>query len=340
MNTTTFLPSIPEYQHLIDTIRQQILYSKTQAIRTVNTELISLYYEIWKHIATKQQETNWWDKMIDQIEKDLKSSFPTMSGFSRSNLFYMKNMFLFCQEFQIVPQLVGQIPRGHIRLILDKIKNKDEAIFYLNKSIENAWSRSILDHQISNQLFQRSPNISNNFSLTVENEDITPIQESFKERYVLDFLDLSEQAKEKELEGALIQDITKFLIELWKGFAFVGKQYKLNVWKQEFYVDLLFYHYILKRFIVIELKTTEFKPEHIGQLGFYMTAVDKQLKTDKDKWTIGLIICKTKDSTVVEYALNNSNQPMGVAEYRFKQLPEEFSQYLPDSEAFQNLFIS
>lgn len=329
--TDTFLTS-PEYHHFIDTIKQQILQARYSAIRTVNIHLISLYYEIWKHITLKQQETQRGDKLITQVEKDLRLAFPDTKGFSRSNLFYMKKMYLFFGQEQIVPQSVGLIPRGHIRLLLDKVNNRSEAEFYITKTMENGRSRAILDHQIDSQLFQRSPNITNNFALTVENTDITPLQDSFKDRYVLDFLDLSEQAKEKDLEEALIKNITQFLIELWKGFAFVWKQYKLTVGNKEFYIDLLFYHYILKRFIVIELKTTEFKPEHIGQLGFYMTAVDQQVKIDEDNATIGLIICKTKDKTVVEYALNTSNQPMGVAEYVFSQLPAEFAKYLPDSD--------
>jgi hypothetical protein len=150
---------------------------------------------------------------------------------------------------------------------------------------------------------------------------------------------LSEQVKEKDFEEALTHNITQFLIELGKGFAFVGKQYKLTVGSQDFYIDLLFYHYILKRFIVIELKASEFKPEHIGQLGFYMTAIDKQVKTKEDKETIGLIICKTKDSTVVEYALNTSNQPMGVAEYVFSQLPKELTEYLPNIDELSRAIL-
>ena len=211
---TTSFPITPEYHHFIETLKQQILHARHSAIKTVNIQLISLYYEIGKHITNKQQETNRGDKLIDQIEHDLKLSFPEMKGFSRSNLFYMKKFFLFFGQEPIVPPSVGLIPRTHIRIILDTIKDRQEAEFYIAKTIENGRTKIILRHQIDNQLFQRSPNVTNNFALTVENADLTPLQESFKERYVLDFLDLSEQVKEKDLEEALIQNITQFLIEL------------------------------------------------------------------------------------------------------------------------------
>ena len=210
---TTFLAT-PEYQHFIETLKQQISHAKHFAVRTVNSQLISLYYEIGKHIVLKQQETNRGDKLIEQVEKDLKYSFPEMKGFSRTNLFYMKKFYLFFGQEQIVPPMVGLIPRTHVRIILDKVKDREEANFYISKTVENGWSKIILSHQIDSQLFSRSPNITNNFALTVENADFAPLQESFKERYVLDFLDLSEQAKEKDLEEALVQSITQFLMEL------------------------------------------------------------------------------------------------------------------------------
>jgi predicted nuclease of restriction endonuclease-like (RecB) superfamily len=180
-------------------------------------------------IVTKQEETKRGDKLIEQVEKDLKLAFPDTKGFSRSNLFYMKKMYLFFDRNPIVQPLVGLIPRTHLTLILNKVKKRQEAEFYISKTIENGRSKVILDHQIDSQLYQRSPNLSNNFAVTLSTENFPPLQEHFKERYILDFLDLSTQAQEKELEEALTQHITQFLIELGKGFAFVGKQYKLEV---------------------------------------------------------------------------------------------------------------
>ena len=185
-------------------------------------------------------------------------------------------------------------------------------------------------------MFARQGKLQSNFENTVSSNELTLVQESFKESYIFDFLNLSQKAKEKDLEKALIERIYHLLLEFGRGFAFVGKQYKIVVGDDEFFIDLLFYNYILKRFVVIELKITDFKPEYIGQIGFYMTAVDKQIKTETDKETIGLIICKSKNKTVVEYALANSDRPTGVAEYKLTQLPAEIAEVLPDEEAMLN----
>ncbi len=319
-----------DYHIFISQIKQSIQQARNKAIRTVNSELINLYYSIGKQIVEKQKTSHWGEDLIGQIEIDLRQSFPDIKGFSRSNLFYMKKLFLFFEEQQIVPQAVGQIPWGHIRLILDKIKERKEAEFYIQKTIENSWSRIILEHQIALKIYQRQGKVMSNFDTTIDKKDSVLIKESFKESYILDFLELKENAKEHDLEQALIQNITHFILELGKGFAFVGKQYKLTVEEQEFFIDLLFYNYILKRFIVIELKTTEFKPEYIGQIGFYITIIDRHIKESSDKATIGLIICKSKNNTVVEYALANSKIPTGVAEYKLlSELPEEVQSYLP-----------
>jgi predicted nuclease of restriction endonuclease-like (RecB) superfamily len=236
-------------------------------------------------------------------------------------------------QTEIVPRGVAQIPWRSIRLILDKIKRLDEANFYIQKTIEHSWSRAVLSHQIALKLYTRQGKMLSNFEITVPRQDVDLLKSSFKDSYVLDFLGLTEDAKEKDLETALINNISKFILELGKGFAFIGKEYKLTVGGQEFFVDLLFYNYILRRFVVVELKTTDFKPEYSGQIEFYMTAIDRDIKTEGDKSTIGLIICKSKNNTVVEYALSSSLQPTGVAEYKlFSELPEEFKRYLPSEE--------
>jgi predicted nuclease of restriction endonuclease-like (RecB) superfamily len=327
-----------DYRVFINQIKQSIQQTRNRVIRSVNSELINLYYYIGRQIAKKQKNSNWGDDLVGQIEFDLKTSFPDLSGFSRTNLFYMKNFFKFFGEQEIVPQLVGQIPWGHIRLILDKIKDIKEAEFYIQKTIENSWSRVILDHQILLKLYQRQGNVLNNFDVTIDSQDTTLIKESFKESYILDFLELGNDAKERDLEQALTQNITHFILELGKGFAFVGKQYKLTVGGQEFFIDMLFYNYILKRFVIIELKTTEFKPEYAGQIGFYITAINKDVKKDADNETIGLLICRSKNDTVVEYALTNSANPTGVAEYKLlSDLPEEIQKYLPTEKELKYL---
>jgi len=357
--STDFLTT-SEYQDFITQLKRNIQQARNTAIRKVNAELIGLYFNIGKQIVAKQKESKWGDGLIGQIEKDIKLAFPDIKGFSRRNLMYMKNFYLFFGEGEIVqravgqiakpveivqraaaqflletkvPQAVAQIPWGHIRIILDEIKNLDEAEFYIRKTIEHSWSRAILNHQISLRLYERQGKILSNFDNTVQTQDLSLLKQSFKDSYILDFLELTEDAKERDLEIALVNNISRFILELGKGFAFVGKQYKLTIGGQEFFIDLLFYNYILRRFIVVELKTTEFRPEYVGQISFYLTTIDRDIKQEEDGGTIGLIICKNKNNTVVEYALGSSTQPTGVAEYKlFSELPEDMRRYLPSEE--------
>lgn len=327
-----------EYNNFLEKIKSDIKKSRNKAIISVNTELINLYFSIWKDIFEKQKNSNWWDDLIWQIEKDIKKDLPEIKWFSRRNINYMRSFYIFIWENKTMQQLVAQIPWGHICLILTKIKDKKEAFFYINKTVENSWSRTILDHQISLNLYNRQWKLQSNFEKTLPEKENKILQENFKKDYVLDFLNIWEEIKERDLEKGLIKNISDFLMEMWTGFAFVGKQYKIQVWEKEFFIDLLFYNYILKRFVIIELKITEFKPEHVWQLWFYMTAVDKNIKTESDKETIWLIICKTKDEMVVEYALNNVNKPTWIAEYKFSsELPNEIKNSLPNEEEIKNL---
>jgi len=318
-----------EYQNLIKSIKQNILRSRHRAFTKVNTELIALYYNIGKNIVLKQKSSNWGDDLIGQIEKDLKEEFSDLNGFSRRNINYMRSFYLFFQDEQFVQQVVAQIPWGHIILLLTKIKNLEEAIFYINESIQNSWSRVILEHQIELNLYVRNGKLLSNFSQTVKNEQLELVESCFKENYIFDFLALSEKVKEANLENALVENITHFLMELGKGFAFIGRQKKIVVGEKEFFIDLLFYNFILKRFIVIEIKTVEFEPEHFGQISFYVTAIDKDIRRADDNETIGLLICKSKDRTVVEYALSNNKKPLGVAEYQSKKIIDDLGKFLP-----------
>ena len=306
-----------EYRDFIHQIKEGIKHAKNIAVLKVNTELVNLYYNIGRQIVEKQKVSKWGDDLIGQIEVDLKLAFPEMGGFSRRNLNYMRRLYIFVSPSSKVQQLVAQIPWGHVTVILAQIKGINEAEFYIKNTIENSWSRSILDHQIDLNLYSRQGKIINNFDDTVPKQDVSILKESFKESYILDFLDIKKDVKERELEKLLTDNILKFILELGKGFAFVGKQFKLEVGGQEFFIDLLFYNYILNRFIVIELKNTDFKPEYVGQISFYLTAINKTIKTKTDKESIGLIICKGKNNkTVLEYSLENVKKPIGVAEYK------------------------
>lgn len=326
-----------EYKDFILDLKKRIISSRNKAIIKVNSELIKLYFEIGEKIVLKQKESNWGDNIIGEIEKDLKREFPNLKGFSRTNLFYMKKFYLFFESSQKLPQLVGQMPWGHTRLILDKIKNKEEAIFYIQETISNNWSRVILEHQIELNLYQRKGKLLNNFDKTINEDELNLVNNSFKENYILDFLCLEEDYNERELENSLINDISNFLIELGKGFAFIGIQKKILVGGEEFFIDLLFYNYILKRFIVIEIKTTKFKPEHLGQINFYINTVNKDFKTKQDKETIGLLICKSKNQMVVEYALQNNKQPLGIAQYHLNELPLDIKGLMPSKDELEEV---
>jgi len=326
-----------EYISFISEIKNKIKQAQIKAAIKVNEELLRLYWDIAKMIVEKQKVSKWGDAIIEKISNDLKREFPNMKGFSRTNLLYMKKWYLFWSN---VPQLVDEIfkiPWGHNREIITKCKNIDEALFYVRKTIQNGYSRSVLIHQIESSLYDRSKKAINNFDNNLPSIQSDLAKEITKDPYCFDFLSLSEKYNEKELEDALMDNLTKFLLELGSGFAFVGRQYRLEVAGEEFFIDLLFYHIKLKCYVVIELKTTKFKPEFAGKLNFYITAVDKELKDKNDNPTIGILICKSKNNTVVEYTLNSVNSPIGVSEYKlFKELPNELKNALPSIEEIEN----
>jgi predicted nuclease of restriction endonuclease-like (RecB) superfamily len=234
---------------------------------------------------------------------------------------------------QIVQQAVGQLPWGHNLALLDKLSTQEARIWYAKKTIENNWSRNVLVMQIESKLIERQGKAVTNFELRLPKPQSDLAIESLKDPYRFDFLGLTEEAQEREVEGALVKQVTEFLLELGAGFAYVGKQVHIEVGGDDFFIDLLFYHLKLRCYIVIELKTGDFKPEHLGQLGFYLTAVDKQIKNDHDSATIGLLLCKNKNKIVAEYALSDKTQPMGIAEFKLlESLPVSLQTQLPSIE--------
>ena len=327
-----------EYQDFITSIKQNIQDTRIKTIRSVNSELINLYLNLGKQISEKQKQAKWGDDLIAQIEIDLRLEYPEMTGLSRRNLFYMKKIYEFMDSNNLVQQPVALIPWGHNIVLIDKIKDPKEFQFYVQKTIQNSWSRAVLINAISLGLHQRQGNIVNNFETTIEPHQIEMVSETFKDPYIFEFLDLGDNYKERELENALVDNLSKLLLELGQGFAFVGRQYKLTVSEREFFVDLLFYHTILKRYVIIELKTTEFKPEYAGQLNFYITAIDEQVKQNDDNSTIGIIICQDKDNLIVEYSLKGQSQPIGVAGYQLtSELPKELEGKLPTANQLKRL---
>lgn len=337
--------SSPEYKTWIFELKQKIQQSQIKAAIKVNSALIEMYWELGKEISERNFENTYGSGFFKQLSNDLKKEFPEIKGFSETNLKFFKRFYLFYRdEFTNRQQLVNEtfeklflIPWGHHMQILTKCKNTEEAIFYINKTIENGWSRAVLLNMISGGLFQSQGKVITNFSKTLPDYQSDLVKETLKDPYNFDFITISENYKEKELEKALIDNIQQFLIELGSGFAFVGKQYEITVAEKSYYIDLLFYHIKLKRYVVIELKTGEFEPEHAGKLNFYVTTIDKQLRDDSDNATIGLIICKTKNNIIAEYSLTDLHKPLGISSYELKKiLPKNFKSSLPSIEDIEN----
>jgi len=298
-----------------------------------------------------EKENVWGSKLLEKLSIDLKSEFPEMKGFSVTNLKYCKLFYTFFyirpqlgDEFNLSPQLgdefqnkiITQLPWGHIKLILDKIKNQDEAQFYIQETIINNWSRDVLALQIKTDLYQRKGKAVTNFQNTLPEPFSDLAQQTLKDPYVFDFMTMTKPFHEKDIEKQLVQHITKFLLELGKGFAFIGQQYHLEIAENDYYIDLLFYHVKLKCYVVIELKNTKFIPEYAGKLNFYLSAVDSLVKQEDDKPTIGILLCRDKNNVEAEFALRDINKPMGISEFQFTEvLPEELKSSLPTIEELE-----
>ena len=338
------------YYSWLKELKHKVRLVQIKAAVKVNSELLQFYWELGQDIADKQRNAKWGDGFLKQLSIDLSSEFPDMKGFSLSNLKYIKQWYLFySQEIGKSQQAVGQkpiakqavsqlvqIPWGHNIAIISKCKNLDEALFYIQKTIQNNWSRSVLTHHIESDLFKREGKAITNFKATLPEPQSDLARETLKDPYNFDFLTLTEKYNEKELENALINHVTKFLLELGAGFSYIGQQYKLEVSGDEFFIDLLFYHVKLHCYVVVELKAVKFKPEFAGKLNFYVSAIDGILKSEQDNTSIGILICKSKNDTVVEYALKDISKPIGVSEYIItKNLPDEFNSSLPSIEEIE-----
>ena len=320
-----------EYNKWLESIKKKIKTAQFKAALSVSAQLMELYWVLAKDIVNKQQEANWGDSILEQLSIDLKIEFPTVGGFSRRNLYAMRQWYLFYNPIsEFVPQLVAQIPWGHNRLIISKIKDVSEALFYCNATTYNGWNREQLEIHIRNDYYQAKGKAITNFENTLADYQSKLAVDTLKNPYNFDFLGLAEDALEREIENAMITHITKFLIEMGKGFAFVGRQYEIIVSDNEYFIDLLFYHLQLRCYVVIELKTGKFKPEYAGKLNFYLSAVDTQLKHPQDNPSIGLILCKYKDKVEAEYSLRDMQKPIGISEYQLTQaLPKIFETKLP-----------
>lgn len=323
-----------DYPSWLADLKQRIRTAQQRATLSVNRELVLLYWHIGREILERQQAQGWGAKVIEQLAKDLTAAFPDMKGFSRRNLMYMRSFAEAWPELEFVQEVLAQLPWYHQVTLLDKLKTRPEREWYLAKAIENGWSRNVMWHHISTALHQRTGNAVTNFEQRLPSPDSELAQQTLKDPYLFDFLGVSEDALERDIEGAMVRHVTKLLMELGEGFAFAGRQVHVEVDGEDFYIDLLFYNYRLHRFLVVELKGGAFKPEHAGQLNFYVTLVDEHLKSADDKPTIGLLLCKQQHRIVAEYALRGMTQPIGVAEYKL-QLPDDLARYLPSIEQIE-----
>lgn len=327
-----------EYKELIGGIKTQIKNSRQKALFSVNRELLMLYWNIGNTILSFQSKEGWGAKVIDNIADEIKREFPDMKGFSARNLKYMRKFAAEYKNVEFVQQVVAQIPWSHNVVLMDRVVDLNKRIWYINKTVENGWSRNTLVHQIESNLFERQNNEikTSNFMEKLDSPNNSLAVEVLKDPYIFDFISMTEEMNERDIEKQLVKKITKLLLELGSGFAFIGNQYKLNVGGDDYYLDLLFYNLKLRCYVVVELKTGKFKPEYAGKLNFYLSAVDDILKTDLDNPSIGIILCKEKNRLVAEYSLKDMTKPIGVSEYKLlEKIPEDLKGTLPTIEEME-----
>lgn len=325
-----------DYDAFLQHLRARIRDARLRAALAVNSELVLLYWRIGQDILARQHQQGWGAKIIDRLARDLRVSFPEMRGLSPRNLKYMRAFAEAWPDEPFVQQVVAQIPWGHNVRILDYVREQPAREWYIRKTIEHGWSRSVLVHQIESRLRDRQGAAITNFSRTLPTPQSELAHEMLKDPYTFDFLSLGDEFEERDLERGLLQHVRDFLLELGVGFAFVGSQYHLEVGGQDFYLDLLFYHLGLRCYVVIELKVCEFQPEFAGKMSFYLSAADDLLRHPDDQPSIGIILCKTKERIIVEYALRDNARPIGVAEYQLaSMLPDRLKESLPTVEALQ-----
>ena len=328
------------YSKWLKEIKNRVRTVQLKAMVKVNSELLNFYWELGADIVEKQANSKWGDGFLSKLSHDLMAEFPDMKGFSKRNLELIRQWYLFyTKEKPITQQAVSQltqVPWGHNIAIISKCKNRDKALYYLQNIITNNWSRSVLIHQIESGLYERKGKSITNFKLALPEPQSDLAIQTLKDPYVFDFLTMTKNYNELELEKELINHITHFLLELGAGFSYIGRQIPIKVGEREFYIDLLFYHTQLHCYVVIELKIADFEPEHAGKLNFYIKAVDSQYRKERDQQTIGILLCKKKDKMVAEYALSDIHKPIGVSEYQLTHiLPDNLKPNLPSIEEFE-----
>lgn len=325
--STTPLPD--DYVATLERIKAEVRSARLRAHVAVNTELVRLYWHIGQVIVERQQAAGWGTKVIGRLAADLRSAFPDMRGLSRSNLEYMRRFALALPGSEFPQQPVGEIPWGHITVLLDKLPDPDARSWYAAQTVRNGWSRAVLLNQIKARTMERAGAAPSNFTHTLPEPDSELAQQLTKDPYNLEFLGLTGQVAERQLETNLIDELHKFLLELGHGFAFVARQYHFNVDADDFYIDLLFYNFVQHRFVVIELKVDKFQPSYTGQLGYYVQYVEQNLRRPGDGSTVGILLCAERNEAVVRYSLAAASQALAVSTYTYDNLPVAEKQALP-----------
>jgi predicted nuclease of restriction endonuclease-like (RecB) superfamily len=321
------LPS--DYHSFLGSIKERVQRAQPQAVLSVNRELILLYWHIGKEIIKQQEQLGWGTGVIERLSRDLHATFSEMKGFSPRNLGYMK---LFAQTYPdeaILQAALAKLPWYHHITLLDKVKHEQQRLWYIQQTVEHGWSRNVLVHQIETDLYGRNGKAITNFSSTLPELHSDLAQDTLKDPYVFDFITTSNENKERHLQSGLLAHIQHFLLELGVGFTFVGSNYHVQVGENDFYIDLLFYHIRLHCYVIIELKTGEFRAEYAGKMNLYLAAVNRQIKEPEDNPSIGIILCRSRDKATAEYALSDIQKPIGVASYT-TGLPESLRDKLPD----------
>ena len=325
------------YKALLADLKRRIQEAQVRAGLAVNRELVLLYWSIGREILVRQEREGWGAKVIDSLARDLHQSFPEMKGLSPRNLKYMRALAEAWPEESIVQQAAAQIPWFHNCTLLDKVKDPLERLWYTQQTIANGWSRNVLILQIESGLYRRQGKAISNFEVALPKPQSDLAQQLLKDPYNFDFLTLDKDARERDIERGLLDHLRQFLLELGSGFAFVGSQVPLEVGGEDYHLDLLFYHLKLRSFIVVELKVGTFRPDYVGKMNFYLSAVDDLLRHPSDQPSIGLILCRSKEGIVVEYALRDIGKPMGIAEFRLTgSLPESLKSTLPSIEELES----
>ncbi len=327
-----------EYSSFLIEIKEKIRSAQYEALKSVNTRVISLYWEIGRSILEKQEKLGWGKSVVEKLAADLQNEFPGVGGFSSHNLWRMRKFYVNYENEEKLAPLVQEIGWTHNVIIMEKCDDRLQKIFYLKMTKKFGWTKNVLIHQIENQSYEKYLLNQTNFDSTLPEEYRNQAKLAVKDKYNFDFLELGEKHSEKELESSIIQNIRKFLLEMGGYFTFIGNQYRLEIDKEEYFIDLLLFHRKLKCLVAVELKIGKFKPEHAGKMQFYLSALNDRMKLEDENPSIGIIICKSKKHTTVEYALKELNKPIGIASYSIeKSLPDSLKTLLPSAEDIEKI---